>query len=174
MNRSLVVIERPDLQTGGQRLLHSVLTFLAWGAWAYLWLPLITALAWYAGLRSLVREMIRPDPATMTLIFALYAVVVFSMGAVLVLWARYNRRRFGTRNRRERLPDEEDGPSPLESGLTAPQLALLRGGGSLVVVHDAKGGLLRVRAAQPPARRQPPERAPVRRRERTGGRVPAR
>lgn len=158
MSVSQVVIDRPDLQSGRQRALHSTLTFVAWTAWAYLWLPLVTAVAWFAGMRLFVREIIVPDPTTMLIILALYLVVVSAMGALLVLWARYNRRRFGAGDRRTRVPREAAAPPLVELGLSGEQLTLIQEGDSLRVVHDRDGGVLRV-VATPAAYRGIPDSA---------------
>ncbi|HEV8078806.1 MAG TPA: poly-beta-1,6-N-acetyl-D-glucosamine biosynthesis protein PgaD, partial [Marinobacter sp.] len=56
-----LIIERPELQTPTRKTLSSVITFLAWTLWIYLWLPLLSIIAWGAGIQMLIVEVFLPD-----------------------------------------------------------------------------------------------------------------
>ena len=55
------VFDSPELQARSHRVIYSVMTFAAWIVWAWLWLPLVTLLGWYLGIRTFLREIVIPD-----------------------------------------------------------------------------------------------------------------
>lgn len=82
------------------RTVQGVLTFIAWLVYAWLWLPLITAVAWWAGIRTSYIELVvrdyQHDVGTLGIVLTLAA------GAVVLLigWAEFNRYKFAGRDRR--------------------------------------------------------------------------
>ena len=100
-----LIIERPELQSPARRTLYSVVTALAWSIWLYLWLPLISLLAWMAGVQLLVLEVFLPVGGQDWM--ELLRLLVFVVVAILAVsvWSQYNLRRYGQRNRRKRIPD---------------------------------------------------------------------
>lgn len=102
-----LIIERPELQSPARRTLYSVVTALAWSLWLYLWLPLVSLLAWLAGIRLMVLEVFLPVGGQdwMELIRLLGFVVLAVLA--IVVWSQYNLRRYGQRNRRKRIPNVE-------------------------------------------------------------------
>lgn len=99
-------VEHPYIYTpksrvpGATRTIHGVLTLLAWAVYAYLWLPLLTVLAWVLGVRTTYVELyVRQNhlDQSIFLVLLLLAVVATSL---LVGWAEYNRHKFGGPDRR--------------------------------------------------------------------------
>lgn len=103
-----LVVDRPELQKRPQRVIYSTLTLIAWAVWVYLWLPLVTLVAWYFGLRVFLREIVIPDPRTMMMVGVAYLAVVVVLGGALLVWSRYNVRRFRGNERREDAPPLAD------------------------------------------------------------------
>jgi biofilm PGA synthesis protein PgaD len=103
-----LIIERPKLQSRTRRTVSAVLSSIAWAAWFYLWLPLVTLGAWVLGVRLFDLHILRANERTYTLTLALYG--VFILGIVLILkgWSFYNLKRYGARERRT-------APSPVEN-----------------------------------------------------------
>lgn len=89
-----------DPAPGGVRTLQGVVTLLAWVAYAWLWLPVITVIAWMLGVRtSFVELQLRNydfDQDTFGILFTLAVVATI----LLIGWAEYNRHKFGGRDRR--------------------------------------------------------------------------
>ena len=52
MNHDDRIIIHPERQPHGARTLFGAITALFWALYAYLWLPLITVLAWLVGIRT--------------------------------------------------------------------------------------------------------------------------
>lgn len=134
-----VVIERPDLQSRRQRLIYSTATAVAWAVWMYLWLPAVTLLAWAFGIRRFVHEIAVPDAETVVTSGLLYAVVISILGGGLLLWSRYNLRRFGGKSRRRSAPRVSDEEIRRHFSLSRGMLADVRRSRRVVVHHDASG-----------------------------------
>jgi biofilm PGA synthesis protein PgaD len=98
------VIQNERQRTPARRALSSLVTLVAWMLWLYLWLPVITLVAWLAGLRTAWVELSAEAYANQTsdllsiLGYALVCAVVFAS------WAYYNQARFAHKARRRQGP----------------------------------------------------------------------
>ncbi|AXK72244.1 poly-beta-1,6-N-acetyl-D-glucosamine biosynthesis protein PgaD [Lysobacter sp. TY2-98] len=82
------------------RTMHSLLTLAAWVLYAYLWLPLVTVVAWLLGIRTSYIELyVRNNQVDRTM-FLVILLLAIAATALLVGWAEYNRRRFSGPDRR--------------------------------------------------------------------------
>lgn len=89
------------------RTMHGVLTLLAWALYAYLWLPLLTVVAWVLGVRTAYVELyVRNNHFDQT-IFLVILVLAVVATALLVGWAEWNRHKFGGPDRRATPRDVE-------------------------------------------------------------------
>lgn len=136
-----LIFNRPELQEGRRRWVFWALTFLAWIAWAYLWLPVITLLGWYLGFRTFVREIVLPDPRTMLTSGLIYLGIVAFIAILLIGWSRYNLKRFGGADRRRFPGVVADEEVCQWFGISPELLATLRAEPSLSVVYDEEGTL---------------------------------
>jgi biofilm PGA synthesis protein PgaD len=150
-DRSQLIIDQPRLQGRTQRVVSGTVTAVAWFVWAYLWLPLVTLVAWYFGVRSFVREVFIPDSSTVVWTGVTYLVVIFLLGVVLLTWSRYNLRRFGGAERRAATPPLTAEEVTAWFGISRETLATLHTGGSLVVEHGPEGEVQGVRVPDPSA-----------------------
>jgi biofilm PGA synthesis protein PgaD len=98
------VIQNERRRTPAQRALWSLVTLIAWMLWLYLWLPLITLIAWLAGLRTAWVELSAESYAHQT--SDLLAILGHALvcGLVFAGWAYYNQARFAHRTRRRQGP----------------------------------------------------------------------
>ncbi|HET6804948.1 MAG TPA: poly-beta-1,6-N-acetyl-D-glucosamine biosynthesis protein PgaD [Frateuria sp.] len=98
------LIQNERRRTPAKRALSSLATLVAWMLWLYLWLPVLTLVAWLAGLRTAWVELSAEAYANQTsdllaiLGYALVCAVVFAS------WAYYNQARFAHRTRRRHGP----------------------------------------------------------------------
>ena len=100
-----LIIDRPDQQKRGHRVLFGTLTLVFWMAWVYLWLPLITLLGWLFGVQQFYEIMIQQGGLVNlkeSLIF--YSTGIFTVTGSLILWATYNWVRFSGKDRRQTRP----------------------------------------------------------------------
>jgi len=104
MTRHPLIIERPDLQTLAQRFGSMTLTFVFWLVYLYLWLPLVSALAWFVEGGLFYEHMIveRGYVAVGRVIGAYLTVIAVTSG-VFIAWARLNQFRFRGVERRSHV-----------------------------------------------------------------------
>lgn len=148
-----VIIDRPELQARRHRWTYSTLTLVAWAVWMYLWLPVVTIVAWYLGVRTFIREIMLPDRAVVLTLVLSYLAVIIVMGVILVVWSRYNLRRFRDLDRRRASPPVTD-QVILEWFRCSPEnMERLRVEKSVTVEYDEEGVIL---AVEPGSKVQPP------------------
>lgn len=98
------VIQHERRRTPAQRALWSLVTLLAWLLWLYMWLPLLTLVAWLAGLHTAWLELSVADHGSQVadLLAILGDALVCAM--IFAAWAYYNQARFAHRTRRRKEP----------------------------------------------------------------------
>jgi biofilm PGA synthesis protein PgaD len=100
-----LVIDTPSLQSLRQKYFSTVITFVFWVVWIFLWTPLVTLLAWFLGIDQVYLQMVELDgykEVVDDLLLFLQCVAV--MGGSLAVWALYNFGRFRNVERRTSLP----------------------------------------------------------------------
>ncbi len=137
--RASPVFDSPELQAGRHRLVYSVMTFVAWIVWAWLWLPLVTLVGWYLGVRTFIREIVIPPTGTMWMSVVAYLLVIALIGIFLIMWSRYNVLRFRGDERRRAAARVTDTEMRMRFDLSPELLARFRDEDSLVVEHDELG-----------------------------------
>jgi biofilm PGA synthesis protein PgaD len=85
---------------GASRTVHGVLTLIAWVLYAYLWLPLLTVIAWVLGIRTSYIEVYMRNNHVDNQIFIVIGVLALTATLLLVGWAEWNRHKFGGTDRR--------------------------------------------------------------------------
>jgi biofilm PGA synthesis protein PgaD len=141
------VFDSPELQAGRHRLVYSVMTFVAWIVWAWLWLPLVTLVGWYLGVRTFIREIVIPPTGTMWMSVVAYLLVIALIGIFLIIWSRYNVLRFRGDERRRAAAQVTDTEMRMRFDLSPDLLARFRDEESLVVEHDEIGRIAGVFAS---------------------------
>lgn len=122
-----IQIYYPELLTRGQRVRDTFLTALMWCIYVYLWMPLVSLLAWLAGLEFAYDVMVRAGGASALLsVLAWYTVVVSVIFVVVTVWSVSNRLRFRNRDRRRGVGSPGDQTLAEYFGLGLDQLDLMR------------------------------------------------
>ena len=104
-----LIIDMPDLQTIRQRYASTFITLLFWIFWFYLWLPLISLIAWVLGVDLLYdRMVVKGGYDAFVASLPTYSLVVVVMGAVLIIWGIYNMQRFRGKERRSHVHPVEN------------------------------------------------------------------
>ena len=96
-----LIIDTPSIQTQWQRFSSVIFTFIFWVLWFFIWIPLVTAFAWYLGFDLIYFEMFEMDgyKALIDDLFGFIQVVIL-LGGTLAIWAAYNYFRFRGKQRR--------------------------------------------------------------------------
>lgn len=99
-----LIINRPDLKSRPLLLGEGILTLLFWGFWFYLWLPLISVIAWLLGFQVLYSHIMALGGLDEFFVqFNILSIGIFAASGILALWSFYNLKRYGTYNRRNRI-----------------------------------------------------------------------
>lgn len=142
-----IIIERPELQSPLQRATTRGLTFVFWVIWIYLWLPLISLLAWWAGI-ELFREHMLDNNGYKILFDDInwYGLVIVVSGVILVGWARYNLLRFRDRESRKNPLIVDLAAYAQHFKIDAQRLKQWQAAKRLVIHHDKHGDITLIEA----------------------------
>ena len=100
-----LIIERPDLQTFPQRWGYRSVTMLCWLLWLYLFVPVISFIAWVAGLSFAYRILLQDlEVSELWAMVQGYAIGIGVFAGVYLLWAFYSYMRFRNVERRQTAP----------------------------------------------------------------------
>jgi len=143
-----ICIDARELQTPRERMRDTLATGFMWLLYAYLWLPLISLMAWVLGFEFAYDAMIRAGGAAQlrTVLFW-YAVAIGTILIVFGTWSLSNRWRYGAQNRRTVLSCVSDESFIAYFGISADDLARLRSSRCLVLELDAVGAIGEIGAA---------------------------
>lgn len=140
-----LIIDRPELQSNAQRYGWSSITFIFWVLYIYLWLPLITLVAWWVGAKLFNLHIIQLSGYTSLLDkLGLYAAIIFIISAMLIGWAKIEHLRFKDKPRRKGSSAVTDKEVAKKYNLQESQLVQLRLEKSVVVHFSDKGAISRI------------------------------
>jgi biofilm PGA synthesis protein PgaD len=96
-----LIIEKPELQSNIHRYGWGSVTFIFWMIYIYLWLPLITLVAWWFGAKLFNLQMIQLEGYKGLLgNLGLYTIIIVVISLILIGWAELDRMRFKDKLRR--------------------------------------------------------------------------
>lgn len=87
-----------------RRTFWGLVTAVFWVLYVYLWLPLITFVMWYLGIRQARLELYLRNHSFDPYLLIVLPIIAVLTGLALVAWAEYNRNRFGGGDRRNATP----------------------------------------------------------------------
>jgi len=102
------LINRPDRVS---RLRHTVLGFITavlWAFYAYLWVQLLTLVAWLLGIHTVYQRLYLEQNAVDPFILASLPIIALICALLLIGWAEYNRVRFANADERRRRGDVKE------------------------------------------------------------------
>ena len=137
-----ICIDAPMLQSSRERMRDTLVTGFMWILYVYLWLPLISLMAWVMGFEFAYDVMIRSGgAASMRTVLYWYAVAIVTILIVFGTWSLSNRWRYGAQNRRTALDPVSDESFMAYFGVSPEELARLRGSRSLTLELDTVGAI---------------------------------
>jgi biofilm PGA synthesis protein PgaD len=153
-----IVINRPELQSPLQRVTTRGITLVFWVIWIYLWLPLISLVAWWVGIQ-LFREHMLDNDGYQALFNDMhqYALTITFIAVALIGWARYNLLRFRDKDNRKASKHVDLADQAQYLKIEAQQLCQWQTAKRLVIHHDKQGDITDVETA---ARIEAPEDPP--------------
>ncbi|MFN0299604.1 MAG: poly-beta-1,6-N-acetyl-D-glucosamine biosynthesis protein PgaD [Burkholderiales bacterium] len=145
-----LIIDKPELQTSRQRVLFGAATVTAWVMWVYLWLPIITLVGWYFGVRRFRDVMVTNSGAVhFAQVVGWYALIIVGICGALVCWALYNWARFHDAKRRVVDPASVSADEMVErTHVSSEVLACAQMLRIMTVQHDAHGVIVGIDSPQ--------------------------
>lgn len=144
MNDTDFIISRSDQQSLVKKTLFATLTALAWVGWIYLWLPLLTLLAWGVGIdRGWKYLVVNSSKSNIHDLFLLLGIACVCAVAS-ISWMTYNLRRFGPLRRRRAVENTFRDEIGLKLGSNHKVAAKLRRNRHSVLFIDDDGNPTRV------------------------------
>jgi biofilm PGA synthesis protein PgaD len=143
------IIDQPHLVSTRNRVVWGLVTAVFWLFWAYLWLPLITLLAWYFGVTAFIDQVLSVEGLDKTFrLIALYVLIVLVIGLLFIGWAALNWYRFrGVDRRRPRPPIDDVGLAGYYQ-LPPERMPEWRAGNRIVAYHDDAGRIVDIKVLQ--------------------------
>lgn len=138
-----LIIERPDLQGWPLVLGSRLITAAMWCLYVYLWLPLLTLLAWAIGIEAAYAQMATLGGYRIAAeLWGFFATVILVMGGVLLGWARINFYRFRGPDRRQLPGRTGSARMAADFGLAPDRLSALQTCRRARLDHHPDGSLL--------------------------------
>lgn len=132
--------EAPEELSRQDRARDTVITAVLWGIYLYLWVPLVSLLAWALGFEFAYDVMVRAGGARDLLPILLeYAVVVSVILSAFTIWSVSNRLRFRNMTRRTRREPVSDDALSDYFGIPISQIVSMRSHQILRVTFDDEG-----------------------------------
>lgn len=127
----------PEEMTRKERARDTLITAVLWAVYLYLWVPLVSLLAWAMGFEFAYDVMVRSGGAQDLLPILLeYLVVVSIIFSAFTIWSVSNRLRFRDLNRRARRAPVRDEALSEYFAIPVSQIASMR---SRQVIHVSVG-----------------------------------
>ncbi len=142
-----IFIHAPGLRQPHRRAGDQVLTFIMWAIYAYLWLPLISLIAWFLGIDLFYQEMVvNGGFDAFVELSGWYLAIIILILMVVITWSASNYFRF--HNRQRRKPQAAVTDSELQSwfGVDEAQHRAMRDVANVVLTFDEDGRIVECRA----------------------------
>jgi len=137
-----LIINRPDLKSRPLILGEGILTLLFWGFWFYLWLPLISVVAWLLGFQILYSHIMALGGLDEFLVqFNIFSIGIFAASGILALWSFYNLKRYGAYNRRNKIYTTDMHGLAAHLSLSAGELTKIQQAKTLHFSFDEEGDI---------------------------------
>jgi biofilm PGA synthesis protein PgaD len=138
------IIAHPEWQSKTQRLTSGTLTLIAWSAWIYLWMPLVSSVLWIAGIQFVYIQVGRSF-----ILDAVWFVMLIALTSCIIVasWASYSYIRFAHKSRRRGtkvIPHDVIGKA--FGVCDSDTLSLLSQERRMNLYFDAEGALVRTEA----------------------------
>jgi biofilm PGA synthesis protein PgaD len=142
------IIDAPHLLSKQRRRREAIFTGIMWTAYAYLWTPLLSLLAWWTGLDIAYEAMVEQGGWQGLLsVMRWYLIGITLIFVVVATWSASNRRRFRNQERRQFTPPVSDHELMLKFAVGSAQLDGMRQWSVMTVDLDQSGNILDVNAS---------------------------
>ncbi len=138
-----IFIHAPGLRLPHRRAGDQLLTFIMWAIYAYLWLPLISLIAWFLGIDLFYQEMVVNGGFDAFVdLSAWYLLIIGLILLTVGAWSLSNYLRFHDKERRRPQPPASDEEVQSWFGIDAEIHENLRAARRMRLSFDSQGRLI--------------------------------
>jgi biofilm PGA synthesis protein PgaD len=119
--------DKPELRGVARTVIEWSFTSLMWALWIYLFLPMLSAILWIAGLHYIYRELFQAS--ALAQLMDMLARTGWTIAVIFVVlrgWGYYNYFVFGRQNRRKQYQELTQAELGRHFGMTEQQVGILR------------------------------------------------
>jgi biofilm PGA synthesis protein PgaD len=143
--RMQLIINRSTSVPISMRLGWGLVTLIFWAVWIYLWMPLVTLIAWGFGFfRAYTEFRLEVEVMELTRLVMIYLTIASAFGGSLLLWAFSEYMRFRHKNRRAMPQSVEPHELAGYANLATDELVVWQSSRCMTAHHDGRGSLLSV------------------------------
>lgn len=135
-----------------RRTRDAVMTTLLWILYAYLWLPLVSFIAWFMGIDFAYERVIKAGGPEELILLLLWFVIAFLLVLlIVVVWSSFQfRQHHGDKDRRNRTVDLDPDDEREHWGLDQTTLDRLKSSQVVTVSLEGSTAISEVREGSPP------------------------
>lgn len=138
-----LIIDHPKEVPLPRRVGWGFVTFLFWMLWFYLWVPLITFVAWALGLNQAFNVFQwENDVMELKRLVVIYILIIAALGSCLLLWAFSEFMRFRNLNRRTKPTSVRTEECAAYAEVRAKDMEAWQKSRSMIAFHDDHGELI--------------------------------
>lgn len=142
--RYKLILNMPDLVARHTKIGSSVFTLLFWAVFVYLWMPVITVIAWMTGLYHSYGELTYArDVKDLAHLAVVYAAIVVALGGSLLMWALQEYLRFRNVNRRREPVAVSHQELAMHAGIDESDITAGQDARRMVAHHSVHGRVMR-------------------------------
>ncbi|MDQ7970317.1 MAG: poly-beta-1,6-N-acetyl-D-glucosamine biosynthesis protein PgaD [Oxalicibacterium faecigallinarum] len=156
--RVKLILNAPDKVSAQTKLGSNIVTILCWVVYIYLWIPLITLIAWAVGATHAYDELafVRQVGDFRELV-VFYGMVVALLGGGLLLWALKEYLRFRNANRRRPRGPATHAELASHTSATETDVERWQSLRRMIALHDENGKVMGVHEQLSSAEATPPQ-----------------
>jgi len=146
--RYKLILNMPDLVAKHTKIGSSVVTAVCWMLFVYLWMPLITLVAWFISADHAYDEIqIAHEITNLERLTVIYGLIILALGGTLLLWALKEYLRFRNVNRRRDPIAVESDELAVYTNLHTDHITSWQQTRRMVAHHADDGSIMRIEAA---------------------------
>jgi biofilm PGA synthesis protein PgaD len=143
--RYKLILNMPDLVAKHTKIGSSVVTAVCWMFFVYLWMPLITLIAWFISADHAYDEIrFAHEITNLERLTVIYGLIVLALGGSLLLWAWKEYLRFHNVNRRREPIAVENAELAAYTNLQADHIGTWQHTRRMVAHHASDGSIMRI------------------------------
>jgi poly-beta-1,6-N-acetyl-D-glucosamine biosynthesis protein PgaD len=137
------IIDNANLMWGKKKVASLSIAVIAWTFWIYLFAPLLTIAGWIFGFDRF-SAYVWQDPHGTWFTLAVFLALILMFSTAFILWAIYNKLRFGKLSRRRMIDSVTNEEMAAFFSLGAEEIQTAQSAKILEVYYEENGDIMKV------------------------------